>query len=116
MTDPGALLRRNIEEVFGQRDAVARRKAIAEIFTEDCVFTAPDGHHRGWEAVDAAVAALHARLPGFLFSAGSARLLDGAGLMEWAFGPPEDLGRIAGTDVALCRDGRISHLLVFLKP
>ena len=115
MSDVETLLRRNIAEVFGGHDPAVRRRAIAEIFAKDCVFTGPDGSHHGRDAVDAAVAALHARLPGFVFSAGAARILDGAGLIEWTFGPPHEPGRIAGTDVALCRNGKIVDLLVFLK-
>jgi len=115
MNDVETLLRRNITDVFGERDAALRRQAIAEIFAEDCVFTAPDGLHRGRDAIDAAVVALHARLPGFVFTDGSARILEGAGLIEWTFGPTEEPGRIAGTDVAICRNGRITDLMVFLK-
>jgi hypothetical protein len=115
MGDVETLLRRNIAEVFGQRDATPRRQAIAEIFAADCVFTAPDGAHQGRDTIDAAVAALHARLPDFVFSAGTARILDGAGLIEWTFGPSGEPDRIAGTDVVLCHDNRISHLMVFLK-
>ena len=110
------LLRRSIREVFGQRDITARRRAIAEIFTEDCVFIAPGGRHEGHDALEAEVVALHVRLPGYVFSEGSIRLLDGAGLLEWNFGPPEDPSRITGTDVALVQRERIATLMVFLKP
>lgn len=115
MSDVETLLRRNIVDVFGELDAEARRAAIAEIFAEDCVFTAPDGLHHGRDAVDAAVVALQARLPGFVFTDGVARILEGAGLIDWTFGPPGEPDRIAGTDVVLCRDGRITDLMVFLK-
>ncbi len=110
------LLRRNVREVFGQHDAAARRRAIAEIFAENCVFTGPAGHHRGHGAVDEAVAVLQARLPDHVFADGAVHLLDDAGLLEWTFGPPDDPGRIAGTDVALVSDGRIERLLAFVKP
>ena len=115
MSDVETLLRRNITHVFGERDPAARRAVIAEIFAEDCVFNAPDGLHHGRDAVDAAVAALHARLPGFVFTDGAARILEGAGMIEWTFGPLDDPERIAGTDVALCRDNQIADLMVFLK-
>ena len=110
------LLRRSIREVFGQQDITARRRAIAEIFTEDCIFIAPDGRHEGHDALEADVAALQARLPGYAFSEEAVTLLDGAGLLEWSFGPPEDLSRITGIDVALVQDERIATLMVFLKP
>ena len=38
------LLTRNLHDVFGENDPARRRAAIAEIFTEDCVFsTTPAG-------------------------------------------------------------------------
>ena len=32
------LIKRNLHEVFGERDAKKRREAIAQLWTEDCVF------------------------------------------------------------------------------
>ena len=34
------LIKRNLHEVFGERDVQKRRKAIAQLWTEDCVFIA----------------------------------------------------------------------------
>jgi hypothetical protein len=36
-----SLLARNLHDVFGENDPTARRAAIDEIFTEDCVFYDP---------------------------------------------------------------------------
>jgi hypothetical protein len=32
------VIKRSLHEVFGERDAQKRRKAIAQLWTEDCVF------------------------------------------------------------------------------
>jgi hypothetical protein len=32
------LIKRNLHEVFGERDAKKRRETIAQLWTEDCVF------------------------------------------------------------------------------
>ena len=37
------LLHRNLLEVFGEGDAVRRRAAIDELYTEDCVLYVPPG-------------------------------------------------------------------------
>ena len=115
MSEIESLLRRNIDEVFGQPDAAKRREAIAELFTEDCIITAPSGLHHGRDAIDAEVVSLLERLPGFVFRDGTARIIEGAGLIEWSFGPPGEPARITGTDIIVCRDGRIHHLMVFLN-
>ena len=54
------LLRRNLQEVFGENNAARRRVAIRELYTEDCVLYVPPGvffymdpaHYRANFAVD----------------------------------------------------------------
>jgi hypothetical protein len=46
------LLHRNLQEVFGEGDAVRRRAAIDELYTEDCVLYVPPGAFVGREALD----------------------------------------------------------------
>ena len=41
------LLKRNLHEVFGERDAKKRREAIAQLWTDDCVFIDHSGKIRG---------------------------------------------------------------------
>ena len=62
------LIKRNLHEVFGERDANKRRQAIAELWTEDCLFIDHSGKSRGHDELDRAVAVLHQRLPGYVFS------------------------------------------------
>jgi hypothetical protein len=82
------LIKRNLHEVFGERDDKKRREAIAQLWTEDCVFIDHSGKRHGRDEVDRAVAALHQQLPSYVFS--ELRPVD------------------------LVRDGRISLMLTFL--
>jgi hypothetical protein len=41
------LIKRNLHEVFGERDGKKRRDAIAQLWTEDCVFIDHGGKSHG---------------------------------------------------------------------
>lgn len=110
------LLARNLA-LFGERDAVRRRAAIADLFTGDCVFLEPHGRHVGWEALDRAVKALQDQNPGFVFTAlGPADALQGGGRLAWGFGPQGQPPRVTGLDVIVVCDSRIAALYTFLDP
>ena len=110
----GTLLKRNLHEVFGERDAKKRRQAIAQLWTEDCVFIDHSGRTQGRDALDRAVAELHQRLPGYVFSElGPVDLLHESGRLAWSYGRPGQ-EPIKGVDVVLVRGGQISVMLTFL--
>ena len=108
------LIKRNLHEVFGERDAKKRRQAIAELWTEDCLFIDHSGKSRGHDELDGTVAALHQRFPHHVFSElRPVDVLHESGRLAWSYGRPgQEL--IKGVDVALVRDGRISLMLTFL--
>ena len=55
------LLTRNLHDVFGENDPARRRAAIADIFTEDCVFYGPSrGVYRGRDEIDRVAGAIRA--------------------------------------------------------
>ena len=108
------LIKRNLHEVFGERDVQKRRKAIVQLWTEDCVFIDHNGKISGREALDRAVATLHERLPGYVFSElRPVDLLHESGRLAWSYGRPGQ-EPIKGVDVVLVRNGRISLMLTFL--
>ena len=108
------LIKRNLHEVFGERDARKRRQAIAVLWTEDCVFIDHSGKSHGRDELDRAVAAVHQRFPHYVFSElRPADLLHESGRLAWGHGPPGQV-RIRGEDVVLVRNGRISLMLTFL--
>ena len=108
------LLKRNLHEVFGERDAKKRRAAIAELWTDDCVFIDHSGKTSGRDELDRAVAILHERLPGHVFKElRPVDLLHESGRLAWSYGRPGQES-IKGEDVVLVRSGRISLMLTFI--
>ena len=108
------LIKRNLHEVFGEQDGKKRREAIAQLWTEDCVFIDHSGKRHGRDELDRAVAALHQRLPSNVFSElRPVDLLHESGRLAWSYGRPGQ-EPIKGVDVVLVRDGRISLMLTFL--
>src|ERR1700693_4979956 len=74
------LLKRNFHAVFGERDPARRRDAIAELFTEDCIFSDSHGRHVGYAALGAAVAKRQAQFSHYVFTErGAAEALRDAG-------------------------------------
>jgi hypothetical protein len=111
------LLKRNLHEVFGQRDPARRAAAIEALFTPDCVFSDPHGHYVGRAALDDAVIALQERFSGPAFSEiGAPEALQDSGRLAWSFGPPNDPQRVTGLDVIVVNAGRIAALYTFLNP
>lgn len=106
------LLAANLHDVFGNRDAAARRAAIERVYTEDVVFTDPEGVAVGWDALDAKAAALLEKVPTtFGFAEDSERYAGpDRGALAWAFGP-EGEPAARGIDVITVRDGRIATLV-----
>ncbi|HXO10613.1 MAG TPA: hypothetical protein VN880_21400, partial [Solirubrobacteraceae bacterium] len=68
-TTLGQLMERNVSEVFGERDPGRRRRAIAELYAEDCAFYDADGESVGQAAVcDRVGRILDQSPPGFAFT------------------------------------------------
>ena len=62
------LLRRNLQEVFGEGNAARRRAAIEDLYTEDCVLYVPPGIFVGLEALDKFAGDLRATHPHFVYT------------------------------------------------
>ena len=109
------LLTRNLLEVFGERDTVKRRSAIAALWAEDGVFADPYGRYVGHTALNDAVSQLHARFPGFVFTPiGAPQSFYDVGRQAWGHGPVDEPPKITGLDVITVRDGRIVTLYAFI--
>ncbi|EJL81583.1 hypothetical protein PMI16_04654 [Herbaspirillum sp. CF444] len=109
------LLRRNLQEVFGEGDAQKRRAAIAELYTEDCVLYVPPGRFEGREALDKFAGDLRATHPHFVYTPhGKPQALHDAGRLTWGSGPRDQAPDYTGLDVIIVRDGKIATLYVFL--
>jgi len=112
------LLTRNLRDVFGEGDAQRRRAAIDELWAEDGVFYAPDGIHRGREAIDRNAGAIRATHPDFRYALfGTPEEVHGtAGRARWTSGKPGEPPAYAGTDFIVARDGKIAELYMFFDP
>ena len=110
------LMLANLFEVFSERDPERRSKAVAATYTDDVVWTDPDGTTRGHQALIEQAQKLLDRLPDFVFSAaGPVRVSRNLGLLAFNMGVPEQPPAVSGIDVALVRDGRIAELHTMLE-
>ena len=109
------LLHRNLQEVFGESNAVRRRAAIAELYTEDCVLYVPPGRFVGREVLDQFAGDLRGTHPHFIYTPrGEPQALHNAGRLVWGSDPRGETPDYTGLDVIIVRDGKIAALYVFL--
>ena len=109
------LLTRNLYDGFGENDAARRRVAIAEIFTEDCVFYEPSGHvYHGRDEIDRIAGTLRAMHPDFRYQPiAEPEELGNGGRVKWVEGRPGEAPAVAGTDFIIARDDRIAAIYLF---
>ena len=106
----------NLFAVFNQRDAERRLKAIADNYTEDVIWTDPEGTTHGHEALNDRAQKLLDGLPGFVFTAaGPIHVSRDLGHLAFNLGAPEQPPAVSGYDVALVRDGRIAVLYTLMN-
>lgn len=111
------LLRRNLFEVFGERDGAKRRDALAEIWHADGILINPDGRHVGRVEIDRTVEKLLAKFPDFVFTECRApEGFHGVGRIGWGFGPPGRPPVVTGIDVAEATAGKLRLLFAFIDP
>lgn len=115
--DTATLLLRNLHDIFGESDPGRRRAAIDALLTEDCVFYAPNGTHRGRDEIDRIAGEVKAMHPDFRYQpiAPPETLGDG-GRVRWVSGSPDAEPAYAGTDFIIARDGRIAAIYLFFDP
>ena len=109
------LMLANLFAVFGERDRERRSKAIAANYTDDVIWTDPDGTTQGRQALDERAQKFIDRWPDFVFSAGGpVHVSRDLGLLAFNLGVPERPPAVGGIDVALVRDRRIAVLHTIL--
>lgn len=116
-TTPGQLMERNVAEVFGERDPGRRRRAIAELYAEDCALYDADGESIGHAAISDRVGRiLDDSPPGFAFSVlGPAEVIHDLGRLRWQSGPSGAPPLLSGMDVAVFANGQIRTLYTFIE-
>jgi hypothetical protein len=109
------LLERMIQGVFNEADPDRRAAVIAEVFTEDVVFTDAERTVTGRAALGDTVTGLLAQGPGLVFTpAGPYRGVGDLGMRAWRLGPPGGEPVLGGLDVAQVTAGRIARLWTVL--
>jgi hypothetical protein len=109
------LMLANLFAVFSERDPERRLEVIARNYTEDVIWTDPDGTTNGHQALNAQAQKLLDRMPDFVFSAaGPVHVSRDLGLLSFNLGVPQQAPAVSGVDVALVRDGRIAVLHTLL--
>jgi hypothetical protein len=101
---------------WNETDPLRRRVLIEELYAEHAVYTDPMVQARGWDAIDATIAAVQSMFPGHVFRLGGP--VDAHHDMvrfHWHLAAPgADEPLVIGFDVALLDDGRIRQVLGFL--
>ena len=110
------LLKRNLDDVFNERDEGRRLRAVQALYSEDAVFYEGEDSFEGWSAISERFHAILAPTPpDFVF-----RVVRQAGRIEdleqlsWELGPPTGQPVASGLDVAIVKDQRISVLYTFI--
>ena len=101
---------------WNETDPAARTAAVAALFADDVLYTDPLVAAEGRPALEATIAAVQQRFPGFVFRlSGTADAHHAQLRFGWELGPAGQDAPIAGSDVALVDEGgRISTVLGFL--
>jgi len=108
------LLKRNLQEVFGEADPARRRAAIEELYTDDCVVHLPPGVFVGHDALDKLAGEVRATHPHFVYTLhGQPQALHNAGRLAWGSGPRGEKPDYTGVDVIIVRDDKIAVLYGF---
>ena len=100
---------------WNEADGERRRSVLAEHWTEDASYVDPMMRGDGPAQIDALVAAVHQRFPGFRF-----RLIgtpDGHGeyvRLSWSLGPDGTSAPIEGSDVVQLHCGQIRRVIGFI--
>jgi hypothetical protein len=109
------LMLANLFAVFNERDPERRLETIARNYTEDVIWSDPDGTIQGQKALNEQAQKLLDRTPGLAFSAaGPVHVSRDLGLLAFNHGAAEQPPAVSGIDVALVRDGRIAVLHTLL--
>jgi hypothetical protein len=117
-TDPArhaALVDRYIAS-WNEADAAARRALIAETFATEARYVDPLMRGDGHAELDALIAGVQARFPGFGFVlTRPVESVDDHVRFSWQLGPADAPALIEGTDVArVGKDGRFAEVRGFL--
>jgi hypothetical protein len=101
---------------WNETDALRRRALIEDVYAEHAGYTDPMIEARGWEAIDATIAAVQNMFPGHVFSlAGEVDAHHDTLRFHWHLAAPgAEEPLVIGFDVAALEQGRIRQVYGFL--
>lgn len=114
MTDAAQIANRYIA-IWNETDPARRRALIAQSWTEDATYTDPLMQAEGHAQIDALIAGVHERFPGFRFALIGRP--DGYGSrvrFSWELGPEGGESLVKGTDFAVLDGDRLRTVTGFL--
>src|SRR5438552_3392874 len=102
-------------ESWNETDPAARRALIDEVWAEHGRYTDPLGVAAGRDAIDATIAVVQGRFPGYRFSAGPVDAHHDIARFTWTLSADGAEPLVVGFDVAVVTDdGRIAVIHGFL--
>ncbi|PWK84367.1 nuclear transport factor 2 family protein [Fulvimonas soli] len=115
MTAIRTLVERYLQS-WNETDPLRRRALIEDVYAEHAAYTDPMVEARGWEAIDATIAAVQAMFPGHAFRlAGEVDAHHHLARFRWHLVAPGVAEPLAiGFDVAELEDGRVRRVHGFL--
>ena len=106
MSDAETLMRANLLEVFNERDAERRAAAIARTYSDDVVFSDPEGEVVGRAAIGEKARGLLDGAPGFVFTpSGPVYAGPDFACLTWEFGPEGQAPVVRGIDIGSIEGG-----------
>ncbi|MGX6567844.1 nuclear transport factor 2 family protein [Cupriavidus necator] len=113
--DPAALADRYLA-AWNETDAARRRELIALAWTESASYVDPLMRGDGHAGIDAMIAAVQTKFPGFRFTRVSPVDAHGEHLrFTWELGPAGEPALVVGTDFAtISADGRLARMTGFI--
>jgi SnoaL-like protein len=114
MTDVNTIACRYIE-LWNEKTPSRRREMLKEDWTADARYIDPVMNGDGHDGVDALIAGVQQRFPGFKFKLiGEPNGYGDHVRFSWGLGPDGVDSPIKGTDFAVLKDGRIRSITGFL--
>ncbi|CAN7224019.1 nuclear transport factor 2 family protein [Cupriavidus necator] len=113
--DPAALADRYLA-AWNETDAARRRELVAQAWTESASYVDPLMRGDGHAGIDAMIAAVQGKFPGFRFTRVSPVDAHGEHLrFTWELGPAGEPALVVGTDFAtISADGRLARMTGFI--
>ncbi|MFJ4288531.1 nuclear transport factor 2 family protein [Cupriavidus sp. NPDC089707] len=114
-TDPATLADRYLA-AWNETDPARRRELIALAWTESASYVDPLMRGDGHAGIDAMIAAVQGKFPGFRFTRVSPVDAHGEHLrFSWELGPAGEPALVVGTDFAtVAADGRLARMTGFI--